>query len=76
MAETQQTRGLFFSKMISYEDDYNDLGDELEVEEELEEDPELLAEEVEEAETLCPQESDELTDREIEQGDEFPSSHS
>ena len=61
MAETQQTRGLFFSKMISYEDDYNDLGDELEVEE---------------AETLCPQESDELTDREIEQGEEFPSSHS
>lgn len=76
MAETQQTRGLFFSKMISYEDDYNDLGDELEVEEELEEDPELLAEEVEEAETLCPQESDELTDWEIEQGEEFPSSHS
>lgn len=66
MAETQQTREVFFSKMISYEDDYNDLGDELEVEEDLDENIELLADEVEEAEALCAQEADnELTDEEI-----------
>lgn len=69
MAETQQTRGQFFSKMISYEDDYNDLGDELEIEEELDEDTELLAEEVEEAEKCYQQDAEELTDREIEQDD-------